>query len=159
MNWDAISAVGEIIGAAAIVITLAYLAIQVKQNSANVKLASLESMAGQWHQWSSILAGSPDLAEIVARGNHDYPSLPEEDALRYGAFIQMFFDATESYYTQITEIGIAKDMEVLKAIVRRRLRHRGFTQWWEENAGDYESGFCRWVNGLRDEAGEPKNAR
>jgi hypothetical protein len=33
MNWEAIGAVGEIVGAVAVVITLAYLAIQVRQNN------------------------------------------------------------------------------------------------------------------------------
>jgi hypothetical protein len=31
MNWDAIGAIGEIVGAAAVVLTLAYLAIQIRQ--------------------------------------------------------------------------------------------------------------------------------
>ncbi len=33
MNWDAIGAVGEIIGAAAVVVTLAYLALQVRPST------------------------------------------------------------------------------------------------------------------------------
>jgi hypothetical protein len=33
MNWAAIGAIGEIVGAVAVVVTLAYLAIQVRQNT------------------------------------------------------------------------------------------------------------------------------
>ena len=33
MNWDAIGALGEIVGAIAVVVTLAYLAIQIQQNT------------------------------------------------------------------------------------------------------------------------------
>ena len=33
MNWEAIGALGEVVGAIAVVLTLAYLAIQVRQNS------------------------------------------------------------------------------------------------------------------------------
>ena len=33
MNWDAISAIGELIGAVAVVITLLYVAVQIKQNT------------------------------------------------------------------------------------------------------------------------------
>jgi hypothetical protein len=33
MNWDAIGAIGEIVGALAVLITLIYLAMQIKQNS------------------------------------------------------------------------------------------------------------------------------
>lgn len=34
MNWEAISAVGEILGASAVLITLIYLAVQIRQNTA-----------------------------------------------------------------------------------------------------------------------------
>mgnify|MGYP003300637055 CR=1 FL=1 len=33
MNWEAMGAIGEVVGAIAVVLTLAYLAIQVRQNS------------------------------------------------------------------------------------------------------------------------------
>ena len=33
MNWDAIGAVGEIIGALAVVVTLAYLAVQIRAST------------------------------------------------------------------------------------------------------------------------------
>ena len=54
MNWDAIGAVGEIIGALAVVATLGYLALQVKTNTAAVNQASRQATlsgraeAGRW---------------------------------------------------------------------------------------------------------------
>ena len=33
MSWDAIGAIGELVGAAAVVVTLVYLALQVRQNN------------------------------------------------------------------------------------------------------------------------------
>ena len=37
MNWDAVGAIGEIVGALAVVITLVYLAIQVRQNTRHLQ--------------------------------------------------------------------------------------------------------------------------
>ena len=37
MNWDAIGAIGEILGALVVVITLGYLAVQIRQNTAQQK--------------------------------------------------------------------------------------------------------------------------
>jgi hypothetical protein len=37
MNWDAISAVGEIVGALAVMVFLGYLAIQIRQNTESVR--------------------------------------------------------------------------------------------------------------------------
>jgi hypothetical protein len=44
MNWEAIGAVGESIGATAVLATLAYLAIQMRQNTQAMKSAGLRSM-------------------------------------------------------------------------------------------------------------------
>ena len=35
MNWEAIGAIGEVLGAAAVVVTLGYLAVQIRQNTHN----------------------------------------------------------------------------------------------------------------------------
>ena len=37
MNWEAIGAVGEILGAIAVLLSLAYLAVQIRQNTASVR--------------------------------------------------------------------------------------------------------------------------
>ena len=38
MNWDAIGAVGEIVGAFAVVVSLIYLALQIRQTREHAKL-------------------------------------------------------------------------------------------------------------------------
>ena len=44
MNWEAIGAIGEIIGALAVVITLAYLAIQIRQNNDLLRSESRQAL-------------------------------------------------------------------------------------------------------------------
>ena len=38
MNWEALGAIGEIVGAVAVVLTLGYLAVQILQNVAQVRI-------------------------------------------------------------------------------------------------------------------------
>jgi len=44
MNWDAIGAVGESLGAIAVLVTLGYLAIQIRQNTQTMKTSALRSV-------------------------------------------------------------------------------------------------------------------
>ena len=44
MNWDAAGAIGEIVGAVAVVLTLFYLAKQIKEGSTQVKVNSLTAL-------------------------------------------------------------------------------------------------------------------
>ena len=43
MNWEAIGAIGEIVGAAAVFLTLIYLALQIRQNTSSVRLAAVDA--------------------------------------------------------------------------------------------------------------------
>jgi len=40
MNWEALGAIGEIVGAVAVVVTLVYLAVQIRQNTRSAKVCS-----------------------------------------------------------------------------------------------------------------------
>jgi len=154
MNWEAVSAIGELIGAGAIIISLVYLAYQLRQNTHSIKLAALQSTMDRWIEWSGVLATTPDLAQIVHRGNANYHSLDPAEALRYGAYVQMFFDAVENYHTQLVDIGIGGDESVLESIVRRRIVIPGFAQWWQENTGDYDAGFVAMIERIRGSSSE-----
>jgi hypothetical protein len=46
MNWDAIGAIGEVIGAIAVVATLIYLAIQIRQNNKLLRSESRQALVG-----------------------------------------------------------------------------------------------------------------
>jgi hypothetical protein len=43
MNWDSVGAVGEIVGALAVLITLIYLSVQIRQNTKVARSAALDS--------------------------------------------------------------------------------------------------------------------
>lgn len=148
MNWDAIGAIGEILAAVAVIATLIYLAIQIRQNSQAVQISALRDTTQQWNQWSEVLATSPQLADIVVRGNKSYKLLSEVEAMQYGAYVQMFFDCAESYRSLVFEHQVQKDIDVLEMIVGRRICVPGFAEWWSQNHVDYSSEFVDWINGL-----------
>jgi hypothetical protein len=65
MNWDAIGAVGEMIGALAVVVTLAYLALQ-------VRASTRESESNSWtvtgHERNAIRGQFMEHADVWAKG-------------------------------------------------------------------------------------------
>jgi hypothetical protein len=149
MTWDALAAIGEIVGAIAVIVTLLYLAKQIRQNTRSVSVAALRDTTAQWNHWSEMLATSPDLAEVVAKGNRSIAALSESQSLRYGAYVQSFFDNAESYRALVIDHAIEKDIDVLESIVRRRLAIAGFSEWWLANTADYGADYVEWVEAIR----------
>jgi len=68
MNWDAIGAIGGIPGTLAVVLTLGYLAIQVRQNTHGMNVAAKLELDKQFTSYTGLLLDDPDLFELQTRG-------------------------------------------------------------------------------------------
>jgi hypothetical protein len=75
MNWEAAGALGEIIGAVAVVATLAFLAVQIRQGhrvqrEANVlaRSAAIDRVHDQLQEFSRCLVADPELVRIWLAG-------------------------------------------------------------------------------------------
>lgn len=88
----------------------------------------------------------------MARGHESYESLTAEEGLRYGAYVQAFFDVSESYLRLIEEIDLGGQEDVLASIVRARIGIPGMAEWWRRNVGDYDPRFVDWVQEIRRSA-------
>lgn len=83
MNWEAIAAIGEIIGAIAVVITLVYLTIQLRQNTAAVATATQDSVTAGFNAVNQAVISDEKLAEIFLRGTATPESLTAEESVRF----------------------------------------------------------------------------
>ena len=90
---------GEFVGAIAVVVTLGYLAVQVRHSRAatETNIKSLRSAARfevgrYWSEEAIRLAFSPDMASILAAGFEDASRLDDNDRERLVAwYLQHFF--------------------------------------------------------------------
>ena len=83
MNWEAIGAIGEIVGAAGVIVTLLYLASQLRQNTRALQVTSIDSttQVGNTVRWH--LASHPEDREwllSVLRAPRD--QTPAEEVTR-----------------------------------------------------------------------------
>ena len=133
MNWDAIGAIAELLGAAAVLITLIYLAVQIRhvreQNQSNALapiLAALQDFAGR-------IAESESLASIITRGRESYSSLNAEEKLRFDSIHYFYLNNMESWYVQRDQIyGITPEQSVanINGNIEAVCDHPGFWEFW-----------------------------
>jgi hypothetical protein len=152
MNWDAIGALGQVLGAVAVIVTLLYIAREVRQNGRSLSISALRDTTAQWNHWSEMIATSADLAEIVSKGNKSFANLSESESLRYGAYVQSFFDNVDSYRSLAIDYGMDKDLTLLASIVSRRIQIPGFNAWWAANTADYADNFVSWIEVVQRDA-------
>ena len=88
MNWDALGAIAELLGAVAVLATLFYLARQIRQNRESVESASAETVLSNITAAFQNAATSPELGRIIFAGQENMSSLNDSER---GQFVFWFF--------------------------------------------------------------------
>jgi hypothetical protein len=151
MNWDAISAIGEIVGSSAVVITLAYLAVQTRQNSHHTK-ALLQQ--GQSDRVATILMSwaTPEFADVWITGNGGTATQESRKDLQFAMLCDMIlYDMMDFYHTHSD--GLTSDEQFGSASVgyANLLRLPGMHAFWDTWKGDRTQEcpkFITWVDSL-----------
>jgi hypothetical protein len=79
MNWEAIGAVGEILGALAVLITLVYLARQVRHGRRDQQLAAFRANRDERREYFESLRDSPYIQPIICKIRVGETLEPEEE--------------------------------------------------------------------------------
>jgi len=99
MNWEAIGAVGEIAGAIAVIVTLIYFAIQVRQYSIGMRSATFHTTMQEFNQ-INIAQIDRELAPLLDRGMSDPASLDPTEKYQFGWIMRVYVNIWENMYQQ-----------------------------------------------------------
>ena len=147
MNWDAIGAVGQVVGALLVGITLVYLAVQLRQNTAAMKSSTFQSISTLMGASMEVLASHSDLAPLLIKAQAGLDSLSASERVRFGFLMMMAFRRIETVVVQ-RHLG-AIDPELTDGFERSALsalRSPGARQWWETAKSGFSRLFSTWVD-------------
>ena len=80
MDWEAVGAIGNLVGAVAVVVSLAYLALQVRGQNNEARAAAMHEIYAGFRESIATFA-KRDQAEVMARANEDFDSLSDGDLI------------------------------------------------------------------------------
>ena len=158
VNWEAISAIGQLVGALAVVISLLYLAREVRSSAHATRVASMHSLSDKFNRWSQQLAEQPHLSELYHRGIHDFESLEGAELVRFTIIMsQLFRNYEDAYYGQLEGHLDARVWHSWEAAMRDINAYPGVQAWWRSRSHWYsEEGFANYINQLQQTAGPPR---
>ncbi len=130
MNWEAIGAIGEIIGAAGVIVTLVYLAVQIRQNTAATNRANVKDVfQSNSAALTSLLEES--VSEIFVKGLKSLESLNEVERYRFdNAFYQWINSCEQAFIDNREGTFSADNIVVYENAIVGYLLTPGGKQWW-----------------------------
>jgi hypothetical protein len=147
------AALAEIVGAIAVVASLAYLAVQIRQNTRelvmsikSIELAAFERNVESGNRIREMFILNPEISELFSRGRKSYVDLEEIDKLRFGMILSNVFSAMQGGY--VRQLTFGSDPENFSGSARMLdglIRARGVRDWLSSNNPDWRPEFAALV--------------
>ena len=148
MNWDAIAAVGEILGAVAVVISLVYLARQIHLQNRQSRVAAMHEISTGFRAATSRMI-EDDLGEIWVKALKDIDSLNDVERTKLIVGSTTVLRAWEEAYI-LHDIGNLEPRiwEPMTSYYRFLLGSKPLSRVWEIRKEHFDSKFRDYVDSL-----------
>ena len=157
MTLQKLGSIGELVGAIATVAMLAYLAIQVRQNSHQLqeatkiaKLNAYDRTVEAFARYRGLLA-DPKNAKLYTSGLESYENLPHAEKVRFGAIIEEYFFAYSGTWERIlndsyNSVTWASQAKVASSL----LLTEGGAERWAVRKNIFQQGFIDEIERVSD---------
>ena len=147
MNWDMAGAVGEIIGAGAVVISVIYLSVQIKRQTDQARLAASRELATSWNGRLDRCIDDKEFADLFLESATNYSSLKNNERLRISSYYLQLIREMEQQYLHIKKGNIDPSFfESAERTFLGLLTLPGFQDWWSTHSEGFSDHFQGVVN-------------
>ena len=146
MTLNDLANLGQVIGALAVVISLIYVALQIRQNTNAVRSATAQTVHEHFANWYNLIAADAELAQIAAKGLRDYASLSEQEKVRFIATFMAFISYSQNAFLKWRE-GLLKPALWLgwEQVMMNLFGAPGGKALWKERSYLFGEEFRRYI--------------
>jgi hypothetical protein len=153
MNWTVIGVVGQWVASVAVVVSVVYLAVQVRKQTEESRLSATRDICTLYHGTIADLQRDKEFSGIYLRGVRDYESVGNHDRIRLALFFQNVFRVMEIQYLHTLRRTLDPVFfESVNLSFKEFLTLPGVQRWWRLSERMFEEGFRRYVDSLIVEA-------
>src|SRR5262245_19199499 len=150
MNWDAIGAVSELLSAIGVIVTLAYLALQIRQSNKIASWQSHQASVIGFSRHASEIVRDADTARVLRVGLLDMKSLGSDDLVRFQYCLTdavlMFKDILDAHDKGLFDQATYQAWEAYIAAI---LNMPGGDIWWSENRTNFIERLREVIDGAK----------
>jgi hypothetical protein len=138
MTLETLGNVGEFLGAVAVLISLIYLALQIRQNTRTVRSAAHQAWSSSTAELNMVLASNRDFARVFRTGSQDPTRLEPEERDQFNIFLLQVFNAYQSLFFQFRQ-GMIDEVHWQSNLktIRRILSAPGTRSCWDRYSEDF----------------------
>ena len=149
MTWETAGVIAEVVAAFAVVVSLWYLAVQLKQSTELAK-AELEVQLGvTWAQMHDNMIQNPGLAKAYDLAALNWSEISDEDVRAYLWFVAKSFHMLEGMFRQYQRGLLAEDVwEPYDRYISGVMKIEAVMGWWQSDGSLTSKEFKSHVDNL-----------
>jgi hypothetical protein len=149
MNWDAVAAIAELIGALGVIVTLIYLASQIRHGTLVTKASMAHSIAAAGRDWNKPIQSDPELAWIWQVGTEDPTKLSERERSQFSHLAFTFFRTFEDMHYQHLQGTLDDELwHGWGLLFGTYAKAPGLQAWWGARKPVFSPAFQRYIEKL-----------
>ena len=146
MTLQDLGNIGEFLGAVDVIVSLVYLAIQIRHNTRAVRNSAHQEVIRGMQGFISLVAGDSDTANFYERGLSDSRDLSRAERIRFSLLLTQFFYSFGQMYDLHREGTLdSESWDAQKEILRWVIKQPGVKRWWPNARSQIPSSFADFV--------------
>ena len=138
MNWDAIGAIGELLGALVVVATLVYLSRQVRESNKHASSEVERHIQEKWNEMLMYWSKDDKTRDICRRGHRSYLDLEEDEKVVFLCCLALGVNHLEMVL-RMNRKGLVDDdiVTTYGALTISMLRSNGGRELWKQTGKSF----------------------
>ena len=149
INWESIGALAELAGSIGVILTLVYVAAQIKHATVGMRVSAKQEMTRQYGEFADLVIKDVDLVELYSAGNAG-KELDPTQRLRYFTMMEKAtWQFSSMFFQQCHQQLPPEEWHQAKMLIQRTCTSPGYRKWWSTNGKRYEPGFADYIDDLQ----------
>lgn len=147
MDWNAVSAIAELLGAVGVALTVIYLAIQIRKNTKATHSQTYQLATASLAEMAAIVGTDKELARIFLTGMENPGQLKDEEFVQFGYLGISLFRRFENVFFQYQSGMIDDDFWTGHRDNILWFFHRpGMQVWWKDRKFAFSKSFREFLD-------------
>src|SRR3979411_2563721 len=131
MNWEMLSAIGQVVAAIGVIPSLFYLAVQIREQNKERRRAGINILTVQWSDLVKSAQESREFAALFLQGMRSFRDLDAPDKLRFTAFFTRFTRNCQGMFIYYRDGALEKPLwEEVERTMIDYFAYPGVREWW-----------------------------
>jgi hypothetical protein len=149
MNWDAINAVSQLISSIAVVVSVLYLAVQLRSSTRVARVAAMDVAASALRDVTKPFMENAELGRVWRTGLENFKSLSPDDQARFFHAAHQFLKALETiHFHYVYGLLDTQLWEGWRELLRHYVATPGLEYYLSLRGSVFSQRFCKFISEL-----------